>query len=621
MSEELDYSRSFTLETIESNLTEKFNNIVFSSPAGTGKTKSAREYILKHYMEGIIYVAQTKSVLDEMENFLIENGIPRKDIANFHSSSQFYKDFKAKAQLEINAGISEAKLYEDVFKYKSIILVTHSRLLYDAPNKYLYVTNFGSLERVPNIRTMIIDEAINPSIIATMNLLVVENRWDKILGSNLYDWEGIPDIESNETKIREMTIQIFNTFIERKIPLSGKTNEYRILYPEEWQIRINDGTSKDDEYNTEKQKEMRDNKYSDTLKDKICNIYIEIAKQIVLGNYFINDTTITLIIPLALQQVWYKMVRNLLILDATGEITPFFYQGYKFISLTNWNFEKLDIQYPETQEFYNKTRLVELAGRNSKELYDQLDILTSTVHKHNKVYVVTFKALLPFVLSYLQNKFPDYVIELDDTMNNSEKVIYLMNYGKTRGSNNFRDTTLNIQVGSYRLNPDFINLLSKLYDGVNAIDISYANYLQELYRSCIRKNEEIESRFICDSENFNKINYFLKEYINNYSSLEEFKSILEEGTSEDSTYYKRIIYNWFKVRGPNDKLEVSYFRDKVEKADRKFDFRDFKRAFQDIIVTKPIIHRLFNNEDVAKLINRLHNDKELEVENYIKVLK
>lgn len=394
MSEELDYSRSFTLETIESNLTEKFNNIVFNSPAGTGKTRSAREYILKHYKEGIIYVAQTKSVLDEMEAFLIKEGIAKDAIANFHSDSEFYKKFMTKVKQFNN--IDDRYLYIEEFKTKQVVLVTHSRLLYDAPSSYLelmYLDRFSGTE-LWNFKTMIIDEAINPCILAEIKITTAKGIFRSIFNTEVEDY--LNNTISNEDDLISKTKEVYNYFITGTYNL--KNGGKRLYFLDEWNIELQDSSNLYSRVNKES--------YDILLDNKLRNIYYAIAKQLVKGEFIIRNDNLILVIPLALQQVWYSAVKNLIILDATSHLTPFFYEQFKIVNGVNWNLDKIKIVGDQCVIGPTKTKLNELVESNKlEELDSYLDRLTSNLNNYNKVYISTFKILIPYVLNYLQNRF------------------------------------------------------------------------------------------------------------------------------------------------------------------------------------------------------------------------
>ena len=84
---------------------------VIAAPCGWGKTLGIAAYIATRYWDGVLYVAERKAQLDEMQTLLVErHHVPEENIGVYYGGSA---DLEALADGELT---------------KPIALLTHSRI-------------------------------------------------------------------------------------------------------------------------------------------------------------------------------------------------------------------------------------------------------------------------------------------------------------------------------------------------------------------------------------------------------------------------------------------------------------------------------------------------------------
>src|SRR5437763_1597368 len=101
---------------------------VIAAPCGLGKTLGVAAYIATRYWDGVLYVAERKAQLDEMQALLVDDHhVPAENIGVYYGGSA---DLEALAAGELT---------------KPIALLTHSRIQSHHPGKYTLFHRDGKL--------------------------------------------------------------------------------------------------------------------------------------------------------------------------------------------------------------------------------------------------------------------------------------------------------------------------------------------------------------------------------------------------------------------------------------------------------------------------------------------
>ena len=135
----MNEENKFTKELLEREI-DTGDNLIFSYPAGSGKTSAICQYIVDQvktckFNRKMIYVAPTKSLLDNMYERLLTCGLTKDVIFNYHSSSE---DYKSCCNMRFQENIKN-KIASSI-----VILITHERMKFDAAEKFIDRLDFKS---------------------------------------------------------------------------------------------------------------------------------------------------------------------------------------------------------------------------------------------------------------------------------------------------------------------------------------------------------------------------------------------------------------------------------------------------------------------------------------------
>jgi len=551
----MSYDESFTIKDIEA-IAESGRNTVVSYPAGTGKTTAIINYVVKHKFDRVIYIAPTISILQEFYDRLLNKGIPDDNIASIWTGSKYWNSIVTRARIE-NRQVSEVARLS--ISSKRIVLITHKKMLFEDPTiftGYLNMSNVINSNRIKFIT--FIDEAVEPCIFGTCDLEKIEHILmrtglisleDKVENyqlaikieiEQLKSIEGSAEYESALSTFYDKVSGNINkitgylTSIDKLVPMeNGKYHRYRL--PSEWSIYLSDNTGFEYKIKTY-------NDYIDhNLPDRLTNLYTVLARQIVLGDFKIKNDIMYVDIPIAMQRIWSNIPNyQSIIMDATAHWTKSMYTnlGYSVynsdIVMDIWNFNKVNLYKRSSLSGVSLSKTNFMS--NPELIIKCLDLINFS--KYNKIYLSTFKLNLELVAEYLNNKYPEYTIlnhssindlSVDEDFNdsvyasNEDKVIYIANYGRTRGSNLFRSCDCVIQLGIYLLPPDVTKLQQIIYTELGDYDLAIANFIQEMYRGQIRCDKPMDCYL------------FNNEGINNAINELPFNSITELKTIDNVT--------------------------------------------------------------------------------------
>src|SRR5262249_39847101 len=119
---------------------------------GYGKTLGIADYIAQNKKDGFLYVAERIEQLENMNKLLISRDVDPASIGVYISNSEELRELR-------NNG-----------EGKPIALVTHARLMTDAPEKFLLFNYNGR----KNLRSMLVcDESVTPLLIFRIPRLVI----------------------------------------------------------------------------------------------------------------------------------------------------------------------------------------------------------------------------------------------------------------------------------------------------------------------------------------------------------------------------------------------------------------------------------------------------------------
>lgn len=516
----MNYNTLFILKLLE-DIIRSGKDTVVVYPAGTGKTMAIYDYIVKHWKEGrkIIYIAPTVSLLDDLYKRLEDNRF--KDglsVFNYHSRSEDYLQLK---KLSGNDKENLRRRIQGKIRGSNVILITHKRMMFEPPNRF--IDDMGS----DDTRAIcFIDESVEPCVIATMNKLTLISM---LVRAGLCD----PNI-SEIPKFSEYN------YLTGKVETFGD-KDYRtiarMIYAEFEKWRTGNGRlRRPSEFNIELSQTcgFENKEYDPIIEARLSSLYNLIATQIAKGAFVSDDSSkIFLEIPVALHTSWKNNTGvQTIIMDATADITDAVYPGYEIVKLprSSWNFDKLR-NFAIHGNGLSKTSLKESLNDDDKNKIEEIFNKFSLKH-YNKIYVVCSVVFLEFLNNYLRTKYPEYKIVYSvanakkleddpDTDYNSdeeyqniegEKIIYLSNYGRTRGSNVFRECECVVQVGTYRYPPQVVNRIKIIYPGLLTDDLPMANLIQEVYRGRIRCDQPMDTITIMDEELYKAIRERLPEF-------------------------------------------------------------------------------------------------------------
>jgi len=431
------------------NFTDK---AVIAAPCGWGKTLGIAEYIATRYWDGVLYVAERKAQLDEMQTLLVErHHVPPENIGLYYGGSA---DLEALAEGELT---------------KPIALITHSRIQSHSPGKYTIFHRDGKLTAR---QLLVVDEALPAFAILSAPTFFVET-WLRRMG---LAWEdvGTLDPDAIDTQINHIKKDIAK---HAKVPFEKVGITYL-----DWTNYLKAG-------------EM-----STSIRSFA---YYLMLFHVLNGHYVEDNDGVHTLIPMTPHVSWYKLFDQILILDATASVCDYMYQEYPLLQPGRWNYQDitLGLKYFSSVGNLSKTK----TAQHREMLVDELEHLVLP-HLEDQgfhdPYVVTYKTLDG------QSFTEDIAAILGKRA--------VQNYGGTRGSNAFRQCDSVMLVGSYRPPVYFDTLAYQLFGTTySPYKYAVAHWIQEIYRTRIRQHcgEPIQVLAIGQREVIDYLEYVIGRFL------------------------------------------------------------------------------------------------------------
>src|SRR6266446_4200392 len=401
------------------------NKAVIAAPCGWGKTLGIAEYIAQRYWDGVLYVAERKVQLDEMQTLLVErHHVPVENIGVYYGGSA---DLDALADGELT---------------KPIALLTHSRIQSHSPGKYTIFHRDGKLTAR---QLLVVDEALPALVILSAPTFFVET-WLRRMG---LAWEdvGTMDPDAIDTHINHIKKDIAK---HAKVPFEKVGITYL-----DWTNYLKPG---------------------ETGTNIRSFAYYLMLFHVLQGHYVEDKDGVHTLIPMTPHISWYTLFDQILILDATASVCDYLYQEYPLLQPGRWNYHdiELGLKYFSSVGNLSKTK----AAHHRETLVQELaDLILPSLEDQgfHDPYVVTYKTLdgTSFTqdISAILGKRP------------------VQNYGGTRGSNAFRQCDSVLLVGAYRPPVHFDTLAYQLFGAqYSPYKYAVAHWIQEIYRTRIRQH-------------------------------------------------------------------------------------------------------------------------------------
>jgi hypothetical protein len=399
------------------------DKVVIAAPCGLGKTYTAAEYMATHWSEGILYVAERNEQLLAMQRLLIKFGVPPEVIGTYYSGSE---DLKALRQ----SGV-----------WKAIALVTHARMQAFPPQEYMLMHKQGGAHQR---RLMIVDESICPLLILKVPEIFVKG----LLGEMGLRFEDMGKLDPVEMECR---IARIDHLLRRHAQFSLKKVGIEAEY-----IAWTDALPP-----------------IDSVIEARGFAYYSMVYQLLSGTYITGDEDIRVLVPMTPHLSWVQAFDQILVLDATAQITDYLYQDYTIVQPGTWNYADVTLGYKVLSGIGDLTKT---AMQRYKESFLE-DLRTNVRHifdlgDFNDPYVVTFKTFEDDVRSLLATE--------------------VSHYGETRGSNAFKQRDSAVLLGAYRPPVSFDKLAQLLFrETYSPYKFAVAHWIQEMYRTRIRQGEPI----------------------------------------------------------------------------------------------------------------------------------
>ncbi len=405
---------------------------VVAAPCGYGKTRGVAAFIAEQWQEGILYVAERKAQLDSMKQLLVEHhGIDPDVIGVYHGDSK------------------DVERLEQEGEQKPIALVTHARMMSYSPDEYVFFAEQGA----PFPRQLLIcDEAVVPLQILRVPRLFVQG----LLMDMGLRWQDLRYVSVEEMETRISTIKPLIT-AHAKVPFA----EVGIRYAS-WMDTLPNLNGRGKKGATRAVRLRR-------------HAYYLLIQQLLRGKFCLQRHDVDVLIPMAPHVSWFAMVPQILVLDATAHLTNYLYNDYMIIRPGRWNYHDIALMQ----------RLYLGIGTQSK----------TALSKYKAFFLEQVERWLPSVLQHPGFGNP-HVVTYKHLVNDHEVLpeiltsmfgIKVHNYGATRGSNQFLDTNSAILLGGFRTPVEFNTLASQLYETYAPDQHAVAHWIQELYRTRIRK--------------------------------------------------------------------------------------------------------------------------------------
>jgi hypothetical protein len=203
--------------------------------------------------------------------------------------------------------------------------------------------------------------------------------------------------------------------------------------------------------------------------------YALLLHQLLGGKFCHQRDEVDVLIPMAPHLSWFAMVPHILVLDATAHITDYLYNDYTILRPGRWNYHDIEAAYRFLMSIDTQTK--------------------GALSKYKETFLDHLKRCLPALLQDGGFSNP-HVVMYKHLSNDQESLpailesmfrIRVHNYGATRGSNQFLDTDSAILLGGFRPPVEFDMLARQLYPTYSPYKHAVAHWIQELYRTRIRK--------------------------------------------------------------------------------------------------------------------------------------
>ncbi len=400
--------------------------------------------------------------------------------------------------------------FRENLKENHVVLVTHTRLLIDQPLAFVAYNYQGRLKQR---KFMIVDEALSPSVIMQIPEMYAQGVMSKA-GLNLGD-----TFEKEEAD-RILKLKLISD-LERISKTEFKYHGVRYIDI----IGMSDVAE-----------EMR--RYA----------YEMAFFQILTGKFIVENKYTDVLIPLTPYQIWYDWFEKTVVLDATGKYVPFLYERFEIIE-SDFNFSLIDKLYNYSTDFnLSKTKI-----RKNKFTFlnNDIPIIRESISEgFNNPYCVTPKEFNDEIVDAFEHKF---------------KFTY---YDKTKGSNRFMHCDSALLIGAYRLPVNYGKLAKLVYKEFNVPMFAAATWIQELYRSRIRKGEKINLLYLGDTETIDTFNKIIGRRPVPVISVNSSRDLLNSLLKKELTKGRRVIVNELRKHGYVELRDIAktYFRGRIRDA-------------------------------------------------------
>jgi hypothetical protein len=205
--------------------------------------------------------------------------------------------------------------------------------------------------------------------------------------------------------------------------------------------------------------------------------YYLMLGQFLRGKFHESDDTFEVLVAMAPHLNWFSVFPQTVVLDGTAHLTPYLYADYTIIAPTPWNYTDIEAAYS----------LYTGAGHNQTK---------AKITKEKETFVADVQTLLGALQETGAFTHP-YIVTYKHLYKDKEELSQALStllgmdvqyYGSTRGSNAYRDTDSVILLGAYRPPVEFDTLARQMYPNYCPETLAVANWIQEMYRSRIRKH-------------------------------------------------------------------------------------------------------------------------------------
>ena len=415
--------------------------VVIAAECGSGKTIGFCDLASEIYGEkGILYVGETIKQLNSVYNNLIDLGVPKDSIVNFHSAHEDYT------------------LSDDEISSRAIALITHSRLFIEEHHKFL---NLNPVHKIGNRKLMVVDEALKPAVIGSISKILASASFKEYLEPKYYNL--LPEPIKDKRQMMACLYQL-RPLIKQFAELSPSD------FLQATSIRINGLDIKGVKSVPEKKREY---------------IIGLLFRELLAGRGVKEDHSLIVSIPIAPQLSWYENFEEILILDATVRYNRCLYQNDE-IEFEIFDDDEFARDYSLIAETYIYDSDIDLTRTNIKKKLEtftavDLDKIAELAKEKGfcSPYVVTFKEFEEEATEKFGKHF--------------EGKAFVSHYGCNRGSNEFRECDSVVLIGAYRLPVKFVTELRQtLYSSIDPSDTPKGHWVQEIYRTSIRDGKPIK---------------------------------------------------------------------------------------------------------------------------------